>query len=83
MTAEDGQPTVEHDVLAADAAADVLTAEALAAAAPAVDGSAPSIDTAAGGSALAATADERPELVVGAAFAGGFALALLLKRLGR
>ena len=28
-------------------------------------------------------ADERPELVVGAAFAGGLALAFLLKRLGR
>ena len=28
-------------------------------------------------------AGDRPELVVGAAFAGGFALALLLKRLGR
>jgi hypothetical protein len=27
--------------------------------------------------------DERPELVVGAAFAGGLALALLLKRLAR
>lgn len=29
------------------------------------------------------TADERPELTVGAAFAGGFVLALLLKRLAR
>jgi len=29
------------------------------------------------------TADERPELVVGAALAGGFVLGLLLKRLGR
>jgi len=28
-------------------------------------------------------ADERPELAVGAAFAGGIALALLLKRLAR
>jgi hypothetical protein len=28
-------------------------------------------------------ADERPELVVGAAFAGGLALALFLKRLAR
>lgn len=26
---------------------------------------------------------QRPELLVGAAFAGGFALALMLKRLGR
>jgi hypothetical protein len=29
------------------------------------------------------TFDERPELVVGAAFAGGLVLGLLLKRLGR
>lgn len=29
------------------------------------------------------TADERPELVVGAALAGGFVLGLLFKRLGR
>ena len=29
------------------------------------------------------TADERPELAVGAAFAGGLVLALLLKRLAR
>jgi hypothetical protein len=33
--------------------------------------------------ALPPVADERPELVVGAAFAGGLALALLLKRLAR
>jgi hypothetical protein len=31
----------------------------------------------------AATADERPELAVGAAFAGGLVLALFLKRLAR
>jgi hypothetical protein len=31
----------------------------------------------------AAPGDERPELIVGAAFAGGLALALLLKRLAR
>jgi hypothetical protein len=30
---------------------------------------------------LAARVDERPELAVGAAFAGGFLLALILKRL--
>lgn len=30
-----------------------------------------------------AAADQRPELLVGAAFAGGLALALLLKRLAR
>jgi hypothetical protein len=32
---------------------------------------------------LPPSADERPEIAVGAAFAGGLALALLLKRLGR
>lgn len=32
---------------------------------------------------VAQLADERPELAVGAAFAGGFVLALLLKRLAR
>jgi hypothetical protein len=34
-------------------------------------------------SSSAGIADERPELLVGAAFAGGLALALLLKRLAR
>ena len=29
------------------------------------------------------TSDERPEVLVGAAFAGGFLFALILKRLGR
>jgi len=33
--------------------------------------------------ASAAPADERPELAVGAAFAGGLVLALFLKRLAR
>jgi hypothetical protein len=32
---------------------------------------------------LAALAQERPEAVVGAAFAGGFLLAMILKRLAR
>jgi hypothetical protein len=31
----------------------------------------------------AALADERPEVAVGAAFAGGFLLALILKRIAR
>jgi hypothetical protein len=35
-----------------------------------------------GGGALASAGD-RPELAVGAAFAGGFVLALILKRLAR
>jgi hypothetical protein len=37
----------------------------------------------AGGLDLAALAQERPEAIVGAAFAGGFLLAMILKRLGR
>jgi hypothetical protein len=32
---------------------------------------------------IAATLQERPELAAGAAFAGGFLLALILKRLAR
>lgn len=36
-----------------------------------------------GGFDLAALAADRPELVVGAAFAGGFLLAMILKRLAR
>ena len=36
-----------------------------------------------GGFDAAALAHERPEVVVGAAFAGGFLLAMILKRLGR
>jgi hypothetical protein len=68
------------------------------AAEPAVDGqtTAEQAALAAGGGATAAPAavfpptasggspaDERPELAVGAAFAGGLAIALLLKRLAR
>lgn len=34
-------------------------------------------------SSMAETAGDRPELVVGAAFAAGFSLALILKRLVR
>ncbi len=67
--ANDGQPTVEAAALAADA-----VPESASAAAPtpvAVPASPPAI------------ADERPELVVGAAFAGGLVLALFLKRLAR
>jgi hypothetical protein len=72
--ANDGQPTVEQA-----AHADAVTAAA-GPAAPAADAHAPAI--AAAPSAPSPT-DERPELVVGAAFAGGLALALLLKRLAR
>ncbi len=67
--ANDGQPTVEAAALAADA-----IPEPAGAAAPApvtVPAAAPAV------------ADERPELVVGAAFAGGLVLALFLKRLAR
>lgn len=71
-TAGDGQPTVEHAAVSAEAAA--------------VNGAAPAADP--GPAATSplppvATGGERPELIVGAAFAGGLALALLLKRLAR
>jgi hypothetical protein len=41
------------------------------------------IPVAPGGSSPVAGAAERPEVVVGAAFAGGIVLALILKRLAR
>jgi hypothetical protein len=47
------------------------------------DGAAPGTPPASTFAAPPSSADERPELAVGAAFAGGFALALLLKRLAR
>jgi hypothetical protein len=52
---------------------------AVAADGPAAD--APALPAAPAG--LPPVAEDRPELAVGAAFAGGFALALLLKRLAR
>jgi hypothetical protein len=66
--ANDAQPTVEHAALAADAAAANGQPTPALPAAPV---------------ALSPAADDRPELAVGAAFAGGLALALLLKRLAR
>jgi hypothetical protein len=48
---------------------------------PAADTTSPGLPAAPG--ALPPVADERPELVVGAAFAGGLVLALFLKRLAR
>ncbi len=67
--ANDGQPTVEASALAVDA---VPEATGSAAPTPVAVPAAPP-----------ALADERPELVVGAAFAGGLVLALFLKRLAR
>jgi hypothetical protein len=67
QAANNGQPTVEQAALAAETGAPVNAV-------------APTLPTTAGGGAAG---DERPELVVGAAFAGGLALALLLKRLAR
>jgi len=67
----EGQPTVEHDALAAEAAAANGQPE-----------SAPSLPAAPAALSPSA-ADERPELAVGAAFAGGLVLALFLKRLAR
>jgi hypothetical protein len=75
---DDGQPTVEHAALDAEALADAAAAPG----APALgaDATAPPVPPA---PVAVSTTGERPELVVGAAFAGGFALALLLKRLAR
>jgi hypothetical protein len=41
------------------------------------------VSTSSSGFDLAQLANDRPELVVGAAFAGGFLLAMILKRLAR
>lgn len=89
----DGQPTVEHDALAPEAAAaDAIAREALAPEPGPVDGIAPApadgatpaaIPPSAFPSAAPSTVDQRPELLVGGAFAGGLVLAILLKRLAR
>jgi hypothetical protein len=50
---------------------------------PTVEHAALAPDAGAAAPTLPSPADERPELVVGAAFAGGLALALFLKRLAR
>jgi hypothetical protein len=47
------------------------------------DGSPGAVQPASPQERVAAIADERPEAAVGAAFAGGFVLALILKRLAR
>jgi len=73
--ANDGQPTVEAAALAADAIPEPAGAVAPT---PVAVPAAPPATTAGGGAP-----DERPELVVGAAFAGGLVLALFLKRLAR
>ncbi|MGB2710347.1 MAG: hypothetical protein WBC33_02440 [Conexibacter sp.] len=52
-------------------------------AALAPNGAAPASEPASQTAAPVPAADERPELAVGAAFAGGLAFALLLKRLAR
>jgi hypothetical protein len=67
QASSNGQPTVEQAALAPDAAASPGTASPGLPAAPA---------------ALSTTTD-RPELAVGAAFAGGLVFALFLKRLAR
>lgn len=69
-SATDGQPTVEQAALAAET--------------PAAEAGAPSAATAPAAVPVPSSPfDERPELAVGAAFAGGLVLGLLLKRLGR
>jgi hypothetical protein len=49
----------------------------------AADGSSDAVGGASAQQRAAAIAHDRPEVAVGAAFAGGFLLALILKRLGR
>jgi hypothetical protein len=47
------------------------------------EGTSAGVTTSSGGFDFAQLAHDRPELVVGAAFAGGFLLAMILKRLAR
>ena len=47
------------------------------------EGSSAGVTTSSGGFDLAALAHDRPEVVVGAAFAAGFLLAMILKRIAR
>jgi hypothetical protein len=47
------------------------------------EGSSAGMTASLGGFDLAQLAHDRPEVVVGAAFAGGFLLAMILKRLAR
>jgi len=65
--AVDGQPTVEQAALASDATVVQPGGSPVVTPVPVPP----------------AALDERPELAVGAAFAGGLVLGLLLKRLGR
>lgn len=61
-----------------------MTDQTPTASAPAEDASAGTTSTASSGGFDPATlAHDRPEVVVGAAFAGGFLLAMILKRLAR
>ncbi len=71
----------------ASEAADAISAkasEAAGAVSARAAGAAEAVSAKAAGSAgsVQATTDERPEFLVGGAFAGGLLLALLLKRLG-
>jgi hypothetical protein len=71
----DGQPTSEHAAVAP---------ETVAGDPAALNGAAPGASPIGAYSTPApSTVDERPELLVGGAFAGGLVLALLLKRLAR
>jgi hypothetical protein len=67
---DNGQPTVEQAALVAGAVA-------------AQQGEPPALATPTSVPIPPSTLDERPELAVGAAFAGALVLGLLLKRLGR
>ena len=72
QAASNGKPEAEQAALAPDDATVAASPDL-----PAAPASLPRT-TASGGAP-----DERPELVIGAAFAGGLALALFLKRLAR
>lgn len=59
------------------------TSSATAGDSPSPDGSEPGATGTSLPERAARIADERPEVAVGAAFAGGLLLAMILKRLGR
>jgi hypothetical protein len=71
------QPTAD----AARGAADSAPLESRVAAEPTVDGASAEADSVPLQARVAALADDRPEVAVAAAFAGGLVVALILKRL--
>lgn len=82
---DDGQPTADQAAVNESAAAAPASADAQAspAAAPPPPAEPPPAAASPADSFAALFPPDRPEYAVGAAFAGGFVLALLLKRLAR